>query len=145
MSSKASWCVVCAWNECLVLCVVVCCVVLCGCWCWCAMCVCCACVSVWCVARLGTRKIKPCTSKTPPCVLSKRPHVFNMQAFCRCTRRRFERTHGGVLLPLSFALLSHSLSFSSFLISIFQFLLLLLFPWSPRSNHFLVFFYLTQK
>ena len=56
---------------------------------------------------------KTCTSKTPPCVLSKRPHVFNMRALCRCTRRRFERTHGGVL-PLSplRSLLSHSLCLS---------------------------------
>ena len=51
-----------------------------------------------------------------------------MRAFCRCTRRRFERTHGGLLLPLSFALSSLSLSlfFSSFLLSFFLFLLFLL-------------------
>ena len=87
---------------------------------------------VWCVARLGTRG-KKCTSKTPPCVMSKRPHIFNMRAVCRCTRRRCERTHGGVLPSPSFLLLSSlslSLSFSLFLffLSFFLILLLLLFP-----------------
>ena len=44
-----------------------------------------------------------CPSKTPPCVRSKRHRVcwhhahmcFNMWAWCRYTRGRFERTHGG--------------------------------------------------
>ena len=36
-------------------------------------------------------------SKRPPCVLAKRPHMFNVMAFCRYIRRRFECTHGGVL------------------------------------------------
>ena len=44
-----------------------------------------------------------CPLKTPPCVDSKRPRVcrhhahmcFNMWAWCRYTRGRFERTHGG--------------------------------------------------
>ena len=46
-----------------------------------------------------------CPFKTCPCVRSKRPRLcrhhahmcFNMCAWCRYTRRRFERTHGDVL------------------------------------------------
>ena len=38
-----------------------------------------------------------CAFKTPPCVPGKRPHVLDMRAFSRYTRRRLERTHGGVL------------------------------------------------
>ena len=39
----------------------------------------------------------PCVvSKTPPCAPARRPHVFNMRASCRYTRRRFETTHGSV-------------------------------------------------
>ena len=38
-----------------------------------------------------------CRFKTSPCVPGKRPHVLNMRAFSRYTRRRPERTHGGVL------------------------------------------------
>ena len=60
-----------------------------------------------------------CTGKTP-CVLAKRPHVLNMRAFRRYTRRRFECTHGGVLNlstggPLSLSSPSLFLSFLSFL------------------------------
>ena len=47
---------------CCVLCCVLCCIVL-----------CCVCGVVWCVARLGTQK-------TPPCVDSKRPHVYRHHA-----------------------------------------------------------------
>ena len=35
----------------------------------------------------------------PPCVPAKRPHVFNMRAFCWYTRKRFEPTHGGRFEP----------------------------------------------
>ena len=38
-----------------------------------------------------------CRFKTLPCVPAKRAHVFNMRALCQYTRRRFERTHGGIL------------------------------------------------
>ena len=45
-----------------------------------------------------------CRIQTPPCVRSKRFRVYRqnarmlntMRAFCRHTRKRFERTHGGV-------------------------------------------------
>ena len=37
-----------------------------------------------------------CRFKTPPCVPRKRQHVLNMRAFSGYTRRRLERTHGGV-------------------------------------------------
>ena len=79
------------------LCVVVCFVV------WCVVCVCVvrcgACRVVWHAENPVSRL------KTPPCVHSKRPRVcrqhahmlFNMCAWCRYTRRRFECTHGGVL------------------------------------------------
>ena len=48
-----------------------------------------------------------CAFKTPPCVPGKRPHVLNMRAFSGYTRRRPERTHGGVLNP-------HTEGFSAF-------------------------------
>ena len=38
-----------------------------------------------------------CRFKTSPCVPGKRPHVLDMRAFSRYTRRRLERTHGGIL------------------------------------------------
>ena len=104
---------VCVWDVRLVFwcCGVLCCVVMCGvgggvsvqcvvcgvygvC-AWCCVVVvlllCCLCV-----ARLGTRK-KVCRFKTPPCVPAKRPHVFNMRAFCQYTRKRFDPPHGDVL------------------------------------------------
>ena len=80
-----------------------CCVVLCGvvgrgvCLCVC-VCVCCG--------TLKKREKNACVdSKTPPCVHSKRlcvcrhhAHVcFNICAWCRYTRGRYERTHGDVL------------------------------------------------
>ena len=48
--------------------------------------------------RAQVHHVSVCTFKRPPCVLAKCPHVFNMRAFCRYTRRRFECTHGGVNL-----------------------------------------------
>ena len=88
-----------------VLCVGVC--------CWCVLCVGVG-VRVWLlvvyvvvVERAVWHAEKPhvSTHKTPPCVRSKRPRVhqhhahmcFNMCAWCRYTRGRIERTHGGVL------------------------------------------------
>ena len=67
-------------------CVVVCCC----CVSWCGVCAVCVVVRHW---------------KKPPCVRSKRPRVyrhhapmcFNMCAWCRHTRGRFESTHGDVL------------------------------------------------
>ena len=68
---------------------------------WC--CVFCWWCVVWCgvvllcgVVRLGMRKTPPCAFKTPPCVPGKRPHVQH-RAFSWYTRRRRDRTHGGVL------------------------------------------------
>ena len=61
----------------------------------------CVCV---CCGTLKKREKSPCVdSQTPPCVHAKRPHVcrhhahmcFNMCAWCRYTRGRFESTHGG--------------------------------------------------
>ena len=86
------WCVVlcCVGVLCCMLCCVVCCVV-----CVCVgVCGVCVLGCVLCVARLGTRKTPVCMLKTSPCVGSKR---IRMCAFCRHTRRRFERTHGDVL------------------------------------------------
>ena len=100
--------------SCVLCCVVVCCVVLCGCWCWCAMCVCCAWVSVWCVARLGTRE-KTCTSK------GLRVYCQNARTCSTCGR--FAGAHGDVLnvhtegfFPLSPLLSLHRHSLSVFLI-----------------------------
>ena len=75
-----------------------------------------------------------CTVRTSPCVPATGPHVEeDMRACCRCTRRRPDRTHGGVLnghtgvflfslsCSLSFfpssSLLFSSLLFSSLLFS----------------------------
>ena len=38
-----------------------------------------------------------CTVRTSPCVPATGPHVLDMRACCRYTRRRPDRTHGGVL------------------------------------------------
>ena len=138
----------------------------CGCvwcsvWCVCGLVCVCVCVNVWGVARLGARKnprahvqhASVCCFKTPPCVAARRPHVFNMRASCRFTRKRFETTHGGVLdmstggeegrgglsissfLSLLLSLLRSLpppffslLSFSSFLLSFSSLLSSFLFP-----------------
>ena len=43
-------------------------------------------------------KTPPCeTVRTSPCAPATGPHVFDMRACCRYTRRRPDRTHGGVL------------------------------------------------
>ena len=47
--------------------------------------------------RVKVQNVPVCRFKTPPCVPAKRPHVFNMRAFCQHTRKRFERTLGDVL------------------------------------------------
>ena len=72
---------------------------------WCVLCVVrvvVVIVVVWCVVVFG---VWCGTQKKPPCVDSKRPRVYrhharmcqNMRAWCRYTRGRFERTHGGFL------------------------------------------------
>ena len=71
-----------AWGRCLWL------------WSWCV------CVRVACVVWHAENPV--CPFDAPPCVHSKRPRVcrqhahmlFNMCAWCRCTRGRFERAHG---------------------------------------------------
>ena len=107
---------------CCVFCVVVCGMV------WC-------CVVRWCGAAWHAKK-KTCRFKTPPCVPAKRPHVFNMRASCRYTRRRFECTHGGVL-DMSTGGGASLLSFSSFLLSLpslFSSFVLFLFLFSLFSS-----------
>ena len=73
----------------------------------------------------------------PPCVPATGPHVLNMRACCRYTRRRPERTHGGVLnlhtgglCLLSFSLFLSLSSLSSLLSSLLSFVpsSYLLFP-----------------
>ena len=119
------WCVV------LVLYVYMWCCVLCGLclcvrvvwWCvWCGGACGGACGVAWCVVKLGTRKTpcvyvqnaSVCTVRTSPCVPATGPHVFDMRASCRYTRRRPDRTHGGVLNVHTGGGFS-SLSFSFFL------------------------------
>ena len=46
--------------------------------------------------HVWVENVSVCTFKTLPSVLAKRPHVFNIRAFCQHTRKRFERTHGDV-------------------------------------------------
>ena len=64
---------------------------------WCGVVLCCF---VWCglacgkPLRVQIQNASVCAFKTPPCVTGKRPHVLNMRAFSRYTRRRLERTHG---------------------------------------------------
>ena len=55
-----------------------------------------------------------CTVRTSPCVPATGPHVLDMRACCRYTRRRPDRTHGGVLNVHTggFSLLSLLLSLS---------------------------------
>ena len=86
------------------------------------------CGTAWCAENPSTpprahvRHASVCSFKTPPCVPARRPHVEHMRASCRCTRRRFETTHGSVLDmstvgPLSPLLLFFSRPFSSFVVS----------------------------
>ena len=92
---------------------------------------------VWCVVWCGWACGKPsvCRFKTPPCVRSRRLrvyHVLNMRTFSGYTRRRPERTHGGVLnlhtegfsafSSLFSSLLSFSLSLHSLSLAIFPLL-----------------------
>ena len=72
--------------------------------CVCVVCVVCGVVCVVCV-WLGLASGKPpCAGETSPSEGSKRirvyqqkrPHVFNMRAFCQYTRKRFEPSHGDV-------------------------------------------------
>ena len=44
----------------------------------------------------GFKDASVCTFRTSPCILAKRTHVEHMWACCQYTRRRPERTHGGV-------------------------------------------------
>ena len=57
----------------------------------------CWCCFAWCGAAWHAENTSVCRFRTPPCVPGKRPHVLDMRAFSRYTRRRLERTHGGVL------------------------------------------------
>ena len=88
---------------CTGFCVVLVCIARCGVVCvlcvrgLCCVCVCGCVVCVVCVWRgLARGKLPVCRYKTHPCVPAKRPHMFNMRAFCQYTRKRFERTHGDV-------------------------------------------------
>ena len=118
--------------------VVLCVVCTCGVWCWWCVCTCgvVCCVYMWCVVlvvrvvvrvvwcevKLGTRKTprvyvqnaSVCTVRTSPCVPATGLHVQDMRACCRYTRRRPDRTHGGVLNVHTgvFSLLSLLLSLS---------------------------------
>ena len=152
------------WDGCAYVCAVVCvvcCVCTCGVWCWCCVCVymwccvlcglCLCVVLVWCGVWWSLARGKPtcvyvqnasvCTVRTSPCVPATGTHVEDMRACCRYTRRRPDRTHGGVFnvhtggflislsSPLSLAL-SRSflpLLFSSLFFLLFSFLSLLSF------------------
>ena len=129
------WCV-CAESVCLMCvlcCGVLCCVIMCGVGAGVGVqCVVCVVCCVWrgfargkpTVCRFKTSPV--CRFKTPPCVPAKRAHVFNMSAFCRYTRRRFEPTHGDVL-----SIHTGSLSLLSFSLSLFFLSSFVLFLCSP--------------
>ena len=107
------WCWCCVYMWCCVLCVHVVCGVGGACggaygvvWCVVLVVRVVLCVHVvLCVVKLGTRKTprvyvqnaSVCTVRTSPCVPATGPHVQDMRACCRYTRRRPDRTHGGVL------------------------------------------------
>ena len=47
---------------------------------------------------LPMKNVSVCTFKTSPCVPAPRAHMLkHVCVWCRCTRQRFERTHGDVL------------------------------------------------
>ena len=140
--------VLCVFVECVCVCgmcvlcfgVVVCCVVMCvgvqcvvsgvcGVSAWCVLCVRCGVCGVW--RGLAREKLPVCRFQTPPCVPAKRAHVFNMCAWCRHTRRRFEHYTWRRFEPTEPLSLSPSLSlvpsfslpsFSSFSLSLVLFL-----------------------
>ena len=136
--SVCMWCcvwLVCACGVvCVRVCVVVCVCVVCSVWCVCGVCgvLFFVCVHVV-LVKLGTRKTpcvsvqnaSVCTVRTSPCVPATGPNVLDIRACCRYTRRRPDRTHGGVLnvhtggfsSPLLFSFLRFSLLLSSFLLS----------------------------
>ena len=137
----------------LVLCVYMwCCAYVCTCgvWCWCCVCTCGACGVVctcgvwcwWCVwwnvwcgvwwyLALGKLPVctfndaSVCTVRTYPCVPATGPNVQDMRACCRYTRRRPDRTHGGVL----------NVHTGGFLFSLFSSVFLSL--WNALSRSFL--------
>ena len=102
---------------CVCTCGVVCCVYMCGVGGACGG----ACGVVWCVGcvvlvvrggacgvvcgetwhaenpRVYVQNASVCTVRTSPCVPATGPHVLDIRACCRYTRRRPDRTHGGVL------------------------------------------------
>ena len=142
---------------------------------WCVVLV--LCVYMWCCAyvcgetwhaenpRVYVQNASVCTVRTSPCVPATGPHVFDMRACCRYTRRRPDRTHGGVLNVHTggFSLLSSPLSFSlsvalsrsffpllfSCLVSpltcLFFFLFLLLFSFPFSFSLFLSLFHCTHR
>ena len=80
-----------------------------------------------------------CTVRTSPCVPATGPNVLDIRACCRYTRRRPDRTHGGVLNVhtggFSSPLLFSSLVLSLFLhVSFSVFSSLFSFLFSPLSS-----------
>ena len=106
------------------------CYVVCTCGVCCVYMWCVCCVYMWCVVlvvrvvcgetwhaenpRVYVQNASVCTVRTSPCVPGTGPHVQDMRACCRYTRRRPDRTHGGVLNVHTggFSLLSLLLSLS---------------------------------
>ena len=95
-------CVVCMCVDmvvrmCCVLWCVRCVVVLCVCFVVCVVLWCCC--FVWCGAAWDAENPLRVRIQNASVCPRKRPHVLNMRAFSGYTRRRLERTHGGVLNP----------------------------------------------
>ena len=112
----------------------------------------CVCVHVV-LVKLGMRKTpcvyvqnaSVCTVRASPCVPATGPNVLDIRACCRYTRRRPDRTHGGVLNVhtggFSSPLLFSSLLISSLLVLSFSSSLLLscLSSYMSLSLFFLLF------
>ena len=71
-----------------------------GCVVCCFLCVCtCGVGEAWHAEnpRVYVQNASVCTVRTSPCVPATGPNVLDIRACCRYTRRRPDRTHGGVL------------------------------------------------
>ena len=131
------------------------CCVWCVCGVWCVLffvCVCtCGVGEAWHAGKppcVSVQNASVCTVRTSPCVPATGPNVQDIRACCRYTRRRPDRTHGGVLnghtggfsSPLLFSCLVSLLTclflffFLSFLFSLFSFIFSFIFSFCTHRD-----------